>query len=454
MRSSTRSTSAVALVRIAALLVCSCSVFPVLAKAQGTQGQNAVCSSSSSCSTSSNTVGTNAFIDASIFGNNRTDICTILNNILSSTIIKYPSTGAVIDARGLPGNTGTNMTCATSPWGSGSGYLNVPSVILLPAGTITTSVPWVVPGNTKLVGTATGPGTNNLLDTTLQASSSFASPAIVQFGDSHCPSSGCQGISLEHLSINGGVSGNVFNGIENDNCGLLCYVDHVNMYQVLGTGLNVSGTNASDSGPYSNITFDVGSSTSSSTHCAHIEGTNGTRGIHGMTCIASPDATSAILLDASNNSIEDVRIIGFYNGIVVGSGATAKSNVLLNIYGDTLQSGAQPIYLIQIYSGTVSDLAIMAVSNAGGTGTTTIQDLQTATTLTDPYVGMYALGESNSGGNSRFTTSTSTAINNATWMFGSGNPQHTCPTGSLYSDASGGGLWVCVGGVWQGVPTN
>ena len=73
---------------------------------------------------------------------------------------------------------------------------------------------------------------------------------------------------------------------------------------MLGTGLKVSGVNATDSGPYSNITFDVGSSPGSSTQCAQIFGTNSTRGIHGITCIATPNANNGILLDAPNNSIE------------------------------------------------------------------------------------------------------------------------------------------------------
>jgi hypothetical protein len=136
-------------------------------------------------------------------------------------------------------------------------YLNKPSTILLPAGTITTSVPWVLPTNTKLIGVAKGTnssGNNYLSETTIEAQ--FHGGAVIQFGDGHCPSAGCQGISVEHLTIYG--FGNIVNGIENDNCGLLCYADHVTMYQVLGTGLQVSGVNATDSGPYSNITFDVG----------------------------------------------------------------------------------------------------------------------------------------------------------------------------------------------------
>jgi len=412
-------------------------------------GNNAVYNSNGNCSAGSPCAPSSAFIDTTVLPG--ADICDTIYQVLHSA--SY--TAAVFDARGIS----THMTCNLgSPWfENGTGYVNKPSTILLPAGTITASIPWVLPTNTKLIGVAKGNvqgnGDNYILETTIVAG--FSSGAVVQFGDSNCPSSGCQGISVEHLTING--NSQTVNGIENDNCGLLCYVDHVTMYQVLGTGLMVSGTNATDSGPYSNITFDVGSSMDTMTQCAQIKGTNGTRGIHGITCIASPAATNGILLDASNNSIEDVRIIGFYNGIVVGSHAAAKSNVLLNIYGDTNTSIQQPINLIQIYSGTVSDLAIIAVANPA-TGTTTIQDLQGLTTLSDPYVGMYVLGDPGSGGNSRFTTSTTMSANAATWMFGSGapHPLTPCAMGSLYSDASGtatSGLYVCTPSGWQGVPT-
>jgi len=93
-----------------------------------------------------------------------------------------------------------------------------------------------LPNKTKLIGTAKGSGalgTNNyVLETTIQPSASF-SGAVVQFGDSHCPSSGCQGISVEHLTVNGG--GFTMNGVENDNCGLQCYADHVTMFGASGS---------------------------------------------------------------------------------------------------------------------------------------------------------------------------------------------------------------------------
>ena len=221
-------------------------ICPTLMRAQ----DNAVYNSTGGATTPST-----AFIDAFAVmqAQSLPDICQTANYIFTHS---YPSRGAVIDARGISGSA---LTCAsgTTPWLKSGSYDNVPSTILLPAGTIITSVPWVLPTNTKLIGVAKGTnssGNNYLSETTIEAQ--FHGGAVIQFGDSHCPSAGCQGISVEHLTIYG--FGNIVNDIENDNCGLLCYADHVTMYQVLGTGLEVSGVNATDSGPYSNITFDVG----------------------------------------------------------------------------------------------------------------------------------------------------------------------------------------------------
>jgi hypothetical protein len=199
MRIATRSTPRTVLTIAVVALATYCAVFPLRSEAQGGEGQNAVCSSTSVCTSSSDTVGSGAFVDASMFAAPSGTICSVIYSIL----VPGGYSAAVIDARGLVNSTPpTSMTCAanTTPWNNGSTYVNKPSTILLPAGTITTSVPWVLPGNTKLIGIATS-GNNSLLDTTIQAS--FSSGAVLQFGDSHCPSSGCQGISVEHLSISG-----------------------------------------------------------------------------------------------------------------------------------------------------------------------------------------------------------------------------------------------------------
>jgi hypothetical protein len=78
----------------------------------GVQGQNGVYNPTCNNNHTPGVVGSSAFIDASTFGKNTTDICTVLHGILSSN--SYPASGAVIDARGLPGNTQTKMTCTTA----------------------------------------------------------------------------------------------------------------------------------------------------------------------------------------------------------------------------------------------------------------------------------------------------------------------------------------------------
>jgi hypothetical protein len=226
--------------------------------------------------------------------------------------------------------------------------------------------------------------------------------------------------------------------------------------------LQVSGISQS-SGPYTNITFNTGTySGGSTTVCVQLAASS-TRGVHGLTCQSnSTDAPSAVLLDSSNNSIEDVIIAGFYNGILVGENAAAQSDVLLNISGSTKgcpppQCINSPINVINIAKSgnTVTNLSIMGASNSGGSGTSTIYDNITSTTLSDPYVAMYILGSAVGGGNngySRFTTS----LNAATWVAGPNAPSNVpCSAsagGSLFSNTSGNGvaLWFCpvAGGTW------
>lgn len=274
-----------------------------------------------------------------------------------------------------------------------------------------------------------------------------------------CPVPACNNVSVEHLSLDG--QGQSINGIVNSNAQTGSHVDHVTLYQIRGTGLWLEG-NAFDSGPYSNIVFDTGTYPGApSTVCANINEQSSTRGFHNLTCISETnDATAAILLDSSNNSLEDVRIVGFYDGVRIGANANAQSNVLFNIIGDTLPGNIHnppPIIVVHITSmgHTVSDLSIMGANNAGGSSSTiTIEDDLTGTKLTDTSVGIYALGEMASGGYSRFTTSPNTA----TWAsgpFSASGPCNSSTGGSLYSNSSGtnGVLWICpaIGGNWTKV---
>jgi hypothetical protein len=314
------------------------------------------------------------------------DVCGVIYYIFTHG---YPSSfGTVVDARGLNSST-TTMTCAagTTPWNNGSAFVNVPSTILLPAGTIVIRTTWALPQNTHLIGVGDGIFSASGIGTAIQAckqsinSCSFTGADMIDFGTAASCPSGCTAVSIENLVLDG--QGQSINGIVNQYSQTFSYIDHVSLYQIVGTGLSVSGS-ASHSGPYSNVTFDTGAySGVSATTCASINGLSDTRGLHHWSCKSETnDATAGILLDSSNNTVEDVRLIGFYDGIRVGANANAQTNVLLNVYGDTAEgSGLTPINTVHIESlgNTVTDLSIMGLGNAGGSGTDTLKDDLTST---------------------------------------------------------------------------
>ncbi len=425
MKGRTRFLSGRAFFAIVAAIATWSLASPRAAAQTSFQGQDAVYNSSGQVTNSP------AFIDASMFAFQNGTICSVIYTVLTSTNPPYPATGAVVDARALLSSTpSTSMTCAagTTPWNNGTTFVNVPSTILLPAtgGTpIKISTTWALPNNTRLIGEGDGiPSTNFTSGTTIQAANSF-SGSMIQFGASAglClppPStlSVCSGMSVEKLTLDG--QGQSINGITNQLAGVQSYVDHVSLYRILGTGLSIS-QGANNSGPYTNIAFDTGAySGTSSTVCAQINGLTATKGIQGLRCTSETnDAPAAILLDSSNNSISDVTIVGFYDGVRVGANAAAHSNVLRNIVGNTTKPASlTPINTIHISSNNpVSDLSIMGASNSEQSGTYTIDDELTQTTLSDSYVAIYALGESTmSNAYTRYTTSPSAA----TWAVGTG----------------------------------
>jgi hypothetical protein len=312
--------------------------YPTAAAAQ--TGPNAVYNSGGTCCASST-----AFIDASVFHSQKPDFCGVLNYILNPQ--DHVFSGGVIDARGL-NPTNTSMTCSASPW---AGISSPPAAtILLPAtGGGTTPTPivipsgWVLPPGTHLIGVADGDVATSsgasYSGTTIQACKSGQKGCSAAFSGtmiSFC-SANCSGVSVENLNLDGkGQTG--VNGITNTNAGIstiaaTSYVKNVTLFQIVGTGLTVSG-NAQGSGPYSNITFDTNDSVSSSTVCLNVTA-SATQGFHRITCTSLYTAPAAVLLDASNTSLTDVRITGFQDGILVGSRSTAHSDVLRNVWGDT-----------------------------------------------------------------------------------------------------------------------
>jgi hypothetical protein len=307
---------------------------------------------------------------------------------------------------------------------------------------------------------------------------------MIQFGDTASLTCGgtnggiCFAIGVQDLTLNGAnqtSASSAVDGIINLDSQELTYVKRVNLYQITGTGLQVGNSldpnQPQNSGPYEEINYTAGTSGTPLPVCAQIYSSGPVRGIHGITCRGNSTTTQiaggALKVDAFANSITDVYIDGFHDGVLIGSqisGSTApgpgSANVLRNISGSSNVTNLIHICKPSSPTGyctasttnpTITDVTIMGVSSLG---TLSIEDDMTGANLSDANVAMYALGESMSGGISRFSTSKSVP----TWFVGNGAPT-SCSTGvvngSLYSSitktSSNGPLWVCVAGTWTQV---
>ncbi len=395
------------------------------------------------CTGSASLQGTYALVDASQYQTSG-DICQAIRAILNAYNTNQAN-GVLVDARGFPLPNGQNTyTCSQNPWSITAQPSS--NVILLPSGTIVltpsngVNPTWTLPSSTWII----GQGPNR---TIVQAASNFiAGGDMIDMGTpTLCPGTNqnCPAIKIEHLGLIGNA--NVANGIVNGFSQELSSVNDVALTNIPGIGLQVQ-VNASNSGPYSNITMsNVGT-------CVSITGASDTRGIHGLTCTTSALSTAAVFVDGNNNSIEDVYIQGgsSQDGILIGSNANAQGNLLFNVTGFGLKN---VIHLSPANNKlNVSDITILGVTRSGG-GTNTILDDLIGISITDANLGMYVLGEPVQGsgstiGYSRFTTSAS--ANAATWIVGPNSPGGNCAVGDLFSQTSGTGttLWGC------GIPTN
>src|SRR5579863_15181 len=311
-------------------------VLPIQMEAQNT-GNNAVYNAST-------VVGSPAFIDASAFANG-TDICAVLYSIISGTNYAYPPTGAVVDARGLNVNNASNdgigdLTCAYSPWTSSSnGTLN-PATILLPLTQIVIGRSWAMPNGSRIVGKAPGFAPQ----AALQASTGFSGTSMIQMGTS-CPTDGCTGVSVEHLTLD--AHNLSIDTIDNFSSREQSYVDDVNLKNVGGTAIGIN-IQAANSGPYSNIRFTAAPCTQSGCSTpAAVDIYSQTKGVHGMTaagpCVPNNSSLpcvisaghAAIYVNASNNSVEDVHVEGFWDAIEVGavSAVTVSNVTVANVNG-------------------------------------------------------------------------------------------------------------------------
>jgi len=458
-----------------------------------------------------------AYIDASPFySGSGLDICQVLSNILTCTTqqctpgyVPYPSSGAVIDARGIiVQKTLLPLACSTNPF-SGVTY---PSTVLLPATRIAIQTTWTLPSNTRIIGG--GHGVTQLEIPT----SGFPGTVMIQM----CPGTvACTGVAIEHLRLIGqdlNHNSYAIDGIDNIYAQDGSYVNDV-AFAKFGalsmTGTIVSecshsggtvnglcvGPNATYSGPYTNLGFSGSSNCASNTDmclptaCAKIQAQ--TRGLHGITCTGPAHAVTdganwpraAIYLDSYNTTVENVHVEGFFDAVVLGDYADGEcgkvsGDLVSNITGASGAGQVQNTVHIcnpqsqKTFTGactagactpsilTLNTIAIHQVlSNGGGSGgfvASTVQDdnmpWQSAVNASgsQAYVGLYETGNSFTIGSvtaySRLTTSSGSTI--PTWGAGSGAVSGPCANGSVYSNTSttsGATIYVCSGGSWAPV---
>ncbi|HWY53741.1 MAG TPA: hypothetical protein VNZ03_04720 [Terriglobales bacterium] len=452
---------------------------PILAQA----GNNAVFGSSGP-------TGSAAWIDASVWSSSG-DLCAVITYILSSApgFPTYPSTGAVIDARGIVLPNGAQQTCSSQPWAPAltpsGGW--PPATILLPAGNIQIKEPWIIPNNTRIIGQGRS--------TILIADGIAANGDMIDMGISGCTAG--SNISIEHLKLF--ANSDQVNGIVNNCAQDGSYVDDVNLYGFGLVGLTI-GAGATGSGPYTRLNYDNPKVSPGTPVCVIIKAQ--TLGLHGITCVgnltvAGSPGHAAIYLDASNNTIEDVHFEGFWDGIEVGDSAAAKGNTIINVHGASDKYHGNITTVVHVCGPSfqnaigqcantnepISDLTILQVRNDnGGLCTTTVQDDLTGTTTTigtvavpGATVGKYVLGEPVSGFSvppySRFAIDPSSVVaaqrclvngvyysfnSSAVPTWGSGSAPLSsvmCTTpGALFSNTAGtstsNSIYVCSGGNW------
>jgi hypothetical protein len=309
-----------------------------------------------------------------------------------------------------------------------------------------------------------------------------------------CPSGTCTGISIEHIAMNAQEPTGTQNilpvyGIYNLGAQDQSYVDDVNLQNFEQAGIFVA-TTAQGSGPYSHINFGAASQCSSSTNCpACVVLQSQTRGVHGATCIGSSAvsqksgvAYAAIYVQASNNSIRDIHVEDFWDGVQVG-GTTAISPsvnnvVIANVTAANNGTGSggvvNTVHICGQYGSTygtctapvnaVSDVTATGISIEGNQFATwsALRDDVTGTTIAPPsgssstiwLSGSYILGDqigTSSVQYNRFSTSPAVP----SWGVGaiSVSAGATCPAiGALYSNtkgASGSTVYVCTTSGWE-----
>jgi hypothetical protein len=298
---------------------------------------------------------------------------------IAAALAALPSTGGIVDARGLTGA----QSCSANPFASYTGS----GVLLLGAATFTCSAQWTIPNRFQVYGIGRPATTQQ--NTVLVAGSNFPTgTAVISLGNSPGPNFG---VRVENLGVDGnnivGVIGfqNLYSQEESG-------WSHVLAYNCAGGNFLVSTSAAQNSGPYRDMEALNDSNctnSSSSTIAFQVNGATAFRGIDGLT-VNYDGATSP------NNAIVTTAA-GTYNNIHTESVTVGMQLSGGDFIVSNFQAGPNITTAIDIASGSFNVALFGVLSTTGNLIVDNVNGNTIVASTEGGSIGMYVLGNGTAG---------------------------------------------------------
>lgn len=276
-----------------------------------------------------------------------------------------------------PGHAKLTIAAALSALPSHGG------TVYVGAGTFVTNAIIVIPNKTSIVFTG-GRGDAGAGGTVIQAGASFpAGSPVIQFGAS-APSFGVILIGPGTVDCNGktGI------GIQNDNAQEMSYARDIDIANCSGPALDIEGSGAQNSGPFSNLHIIPGSTAVAGTLGVKVYNVPAFRGISSVTVDNTgytSKPTTSVQIDASG-FYRGIHAEASTNGIVVGSQIATNSVHVEDFWAaSTITTGV-------VISNAFSTQDILLTNLNSNGATNLVSDQVSGKTLTDGSLALYLLG--------------------------------------------------------------
>lgn len=255
--------------------------------------------------------------------------------------------------------------------------------IFVSAGTFVTNATIVIPNKTSIVFTG-GRGDAGAGGTVIQAGALFpAGNPVIQFGASS-PSFGVQLIGPGTIDCNN----NTGIGIQNDNAQEMSYARDIDIANCSGSALDIEGSGAQNSGPFSNLHIIPGSAAVTGTLGVKVYNVPAFRGISSVTVDNTgytSKPTTSVQIDASG-FYRGIHTEASTNGIVIGSQIATNSVHVENFWAaSTITTGV-------VISNAFSTQDILLTNLNLNGATNLVSDQISSKTLTDGSLALYLLG--------------------------------------------------------------